>query len=189
MAVTVSKVISTNYTEGSRNRVVKILCRGALVNGRGDTKDVKESGPFGMDSNPTNGKVALFQRSEVYGKYYVIGYLNTQQKSEVGEARLFATDANGTFKFNIWIRNDGAVLIGDSDDPASFVDFAVKYNNLKLEYDKTKVYLTTLRSATQAALVSVDAVVPGTSAAFITAMGSLAPGDIESSKHEQVKYT
>lgn len=187
MKLTVSKILGTSYN-AAKNLVVKVLGRGAIVDGRGDFKQVKEAGPFGMDSRPTEDKRCLVAFSEVYGKYYVIGTLNTDRLAAVGETRLFCTDANGEFKFNVWLQADGTVLMGDSIVPAAYIDFAVKYNSLKLEYDKTKLYLTTLRTATQTALVAVDGVVPGTSAAFIATMGVLQPGDISSSKNEKIKY-
>lgn len=185
--ITVSKVISTNYTDGARNRVVKILGRGAIINGRGDTKEAKEAGPFGMDSNPTNGKVALFQRSEVYGKYYVIGYLNTQQKSEVGETRLFATDADGNFKFNLWLRADGTVLIGDSDAPSEYANFATKFNELKTGFDALKADHNTLVSLYNAHVHSGVTTGAGSSGPT-PSQGTSSTASIDDAKNETVKF-
>lgn len=186
--ITVSKVISTNYTEGARNRVVKVLGRGAIINGRGDTKEAKESGPFGMDSNPTNGKVALFQKSEVYGKYYIVGYLNTQQKSEVGETRLFCTDADGQFKFNLWLRADGAVLIGDSDTPSEYTNFATKFNELQAGFEAFKADYNTFITSVFNAHVHTGVTTGAGSSAVTPTQGTPTTASIDDAKNETVKF-
>lgn len=151
------------------------------------TRTGKQYGPPGFDGNPIEGMVALYTRTEVDGAEVFIGWLNRDCLSEPGEARVFSTDADGNFKFTMWLRADGTVLIGDSKIPAAYVNFAVKYNELKTEYDKTKLYLTTLRTATGAIATALDAFIPGTSAAFNAAMVGQVVGDIASSKNEKIK--
>lgn len=157
-------------------------------NGKSDTRTAKQYSAYGMDSNPIKGTTLLYGRTELDGAEAIFGSLNKDCLAEPGETRLFCTDEAGAFKFNIWLRADGTIFIGDSKVPAAFTNFAVKYNELKLEYDKTALYLTTLRTATQAALVAVDAVVPGTSAAFIAAMAGQVVGNITTSKNDKVKF-
>jgi hypothetical protein len=74
----------------------------------------------------------------------MIGVLNKDRKAEVGELRIYCTDENGAFKFNIWLRADGTFLIGDSDTPEDYTNFAVKYNEAKQELDKVKTTLNEL---------------------------------------------
>jgi TctA family transporter len=66
-------------------------------------------------------------------------------------------------------------------------NFAVKYNELKAEYDKTKNYLTTLKTATGAVATALDALIPGTSAAFNAAMASQVVGDFSQTKNAKIK--
>lgn len=174
-------VLSTSF-DSAKRLVIKAW------NGKSDTRTAKQYAPYGLDSNPIKSRVALYGRTELDGAETIIGYLNVDCISEPGEIRLFSTDSGGVFKFNIRLKSDGTVLIGDSNNDGAFTDFAVKYNELKLETDKTKAYILALRNATQTALVAVDGLIPGTSAAFIATMGALAPGDISTSKNDKVKF-
>jgi hypothetical protein len=110
-----AKVISTSLDKAKR-LVVKILFRGKLVDGNGDVKTPIEVSPFGIDSNPIEGKVALYVKSTVDGKYYVAGYLNTQRKAQAGEVRLFSTDGDGAEQGYHWLKNDGTQEFNGDDD-------------------------------------------------------------------------
>lgn len=177
----VVKIYNTSF-DALRRLIPKFL-----VMGKSDVRTAVEAGPYGTDSNPVKDMIALYGQSETTGKQYIIGYLNKNRLAAGGEHRIFATDANGAFKFNVWLRADGTILIGDSDDPTSYTNFVVKYNELKTEYDKTKLYLTTLKTATLAVATALDALVPGTSTAFNTAMAGQVVGDISSSKNPKIK--
>lgn len=131
------KVISTSFDKFNR-LLVKSLFMGAIQNGKGDVRQPLEAGPFGIDSNPTQDKRALFTTTSTIGKYYIFGYLNTNRKAQVGETRIFSTTSDGQFKFNIWLKADGKALIGDSDNTADYTNFAVKFNELKTEFNKLK---------------------------------------------------
>jgi len=159
-----------------------------LWNGNSTTVTAVQYGPYGEDSNPVKNSMGIYSPTELDGKEVCLGIMNKNAKAELGERRLYCTDANGDFKFNIWLRADGTVLIGDSEIPANYTNFAVKYNELKIEYDKTKAYITALKTATQAIATALDPFIPGTSAAFIAAMTGQVLGDIASSKNEKVKF-
>lgn len=153
-----------------------------------NTVTAVQYGPYGEDSNPVKDSVGIYSHTELDGKEVCLGIMNKNAKAALGERRMYCTDENGNFMFNVWMRADGTVLIGSSEAPSDYTNFAVKYNELKLEYDKTKTYLTTLKTATQAVATAVDGVVPGTSAAFIAAMVGQVVGDISSSKNAKVKF-
>lgn len=159
-----------------------------MFNGKTNTVTAVQYGPYGEDSNPVKDSVGIYTSTELDGKEVCLGIMNKNAKAELGERRLYATDANGAFKFNIWMRADGKVLIGDSEVPAEYTNFAVKYNELKIEYDKTKAYITALKTATLAIATALDPFIPGTSAAFNLAMTGQVLGDIASSKNEDVKF-
>lgn len=126
------KTISTSIARNGK-RIIK-----GLVFGKSDLREIPQIAPFGIDSNPTNDKRGLFVSTTTIGKYYSVGIINTNCKSEPGETRIFSTDATGTFKYNLWLRSDGTMLQGDSTNPAAYTNFAVKYNELKSENDKLK---------------------------------------------------
>lgn len=107
-------------------------------NGKSDTRTAKQYGSYGLDSNPVKGIVALYGKTELDGAECILGYLNKNMLSDVGEFRIFSTDADGGFKFNLWLRADGTVLIGDSDAPADYINFLVNFNELKTEFDALK---------------------------------------------------
>jgi hypothetical protein len=131
----ISKVISTEWDDVKR-LIVKVLFRGKLIDGKGDLRTPKELSSYGIDSNPIAGKRAGYAKTGVDGKYYILGYLNTDRKAEPGESRMFSTDDEGGFKFNVWVRKNGEVLIGDSDVPDDYDNFLTKYNEMKEAFDE-----------------------------------------------------
>lgn len=142
---------------------------------------------WGDDSRPIKEATAIRLLTEADGDEAIVGYLLKNRKAEIGEKRLYCTDENGVIKFVVWLRNDGTVLIGDSDVPSQYTNFGVKYNELLAEYNKTKAYTLALKNATQTALVALDALIPGTSAAFIAAMAGQTLGDFTQAKNEKIK--
>ncbi len=81
-------------------------------NGKSDTRTAIEAAPYGIDSNPVKDMVAMYVRSELDGKEYILGYLNKDRLADVGETRLFSTDANGGLKFYVWLKKNGTVEMG-----------------------------------------------------------------------------
>jgi hypothetical protein len=106
-----------------------------LVFGKSYTRNPTEIAPYGYDASPIDGINSLYCDTTVNGVTVTVGYVNTQQKAATGESRIFATDSTGDFKFNVWLKSDGTVLIGDSDTPASYTNFLTKFNELKTGFD------------------------------------------------------
>lgn len=167
------------------NNLKQLVAKG--VGGFRTTYTTEVYSEWGDDSRPVKDTTALRVLTEADGDEAIIGYLLKNRKAEIGEKRLYCTDENAEVKFIVWLRKDGTVLIGDSDIPAQYTNFAVKYNELLVEYNKTKAYVLALRTATQTALVAIDALIPGTSAAFITAMAGQTLGDFTQAKNEKIK--
>lgn len=119
------KVISAEISELKRK--IKFL-RG----GKSDVQTAPEAMPFGYDSHPVKDWIAVYSKTSQNGKGVVIGYINKQQLAEVGETRLFSTDADGALQTYIWLTNDGKIELGGSDN------FAVKFNELKEEFNDLK---------------------------------------------------
>ncbi|MBX2906169.1 MAG: hypothetical protein KF744_09035 [Taibaiella sp.] len=133
------------------------------VFGPGDVREVPQAAPFGIDSAPVKGMTGVYVGTEQMGKRAVVGYYNgnglpEQAKAETGEVRLFATDASGNFVFNIWLRANGEVLVGDSDEPAEYVNWLVKYTELKAAWSAQQ---TAINNNLNLIATGLNAIVPG----------------------------
>lgn len=119
-------VLSTSFDNISR-LIVKAW------NGKSDTRTAKQYAPYGVDSNPIKGMVAIYGKTELDGAECIIAYLNKSLLADTGECRIFSTDANGGLQTYIWLKNSGNImeLGGNSNN-------AVKYNEFKTENDKLK---------------------------------------------------
>lgn len=124
--ITLGKIISTEF-DNLKRRLIKITRFG-----KSDVQTPMEGMPFGIDSNPTKDMIALYAESAEKGKAYIVGYILKNHKADVGELRLYATDAQGAEKGYAWLKKDGTLeLLGDTN-------FAVKYTEMKAEFDKLK---------------------------------------------------
>ena len=88
--------------------------------------------PFGEDSNPIEGMVAIFSDTESDGESVIIGYIDPNKLAEVGEKRLYSMDSSGAVGAYIWLKNNGQLqLNGDSDN-------LCKYKELEKVFEKLK---------------------------------------------------
>lgn len=120
-----SRTISTLIKSGIRYLTLRAY-------GKTDARTAPEAAPYGVDSNPVAGLQAIYIKSTIDGKAACIGYINTQQLSEVGEMRLFSTDDEGTLQTYLWLKANGDILMGGD------TNFAVMFNELKTEFNKLK---------------------------------------------------
>lgn len=121
-----SKVVSTDFGNLVR-RVIKVI-----VNGRADVRTAREVAPYGVDSNPVAGMIAVYSPTAVKGKAVIIGYLNVNQLADVGEFRAYSTDAGGNLKMYTWLKNDGTMEIGgDAGNLTRFQELETGFNALK----------------------------------------------------------
>lgn len=120
------KVISTEI-DTLKRRIIKVLRFG-----KSDVQTAIECSPYGVDSNPIKDMVAIYSPTSEKGEVAIIGYINKNQKAEIGELRLFSTDANGVEKFYLWLKNDETIELGGNSN------FAVKFNELKTEFNALK---------------------------------------------------
>lgn len=75
--------------------------------------------------------VAVYSETAEKGKDVIVGYLNKNQLADVGESRMYATDANGNLKLYVWLKADGTMELGGT------ADNAVRYQKLS---DATTAY-------------------------------------------------
>jgi hypothetical protein len=119
-------VLSTSISDLNK-RVVKFLGLG-----KRDIQTSDEANPYGLDSNPTKGSIAIYSETSEKGQTVILGYLNKNQLAGVGEFRMFSTDDDGTLKFYVWLKSTGIIEIGGDSN------YAVKFNELKTEFNKLK---------------------------------------------------
>ena len=136
---TVTNSVSQLFSDGVRRmRVITASLFGAKV--------APEASPAGYDGNPIPGLAAVFAETSKKGKPVFIGYINANQLSDVGEVRVYATDANGVEKAKIWAHNDGTVEIGGTSD-------IVNPNNL-VQYQALELLLSNYFTAQNTAIAT-----------------------------------
>ena len=129
------KIISTEIDE-LRRRLVKFLRFG-----RNDVQTAIEAAPYGFDSHPVKDMIALYAPTTQNGKSVIVGYLNKNQLAEIGELRLFSTNAQGDEQAYIWLKNDGVIELGGDED------FLVRYSKLEEAFNTLKADLNALTNS------------------------------------------
>jgi hypothetical protein len=148
---TISKVISTSITNSKR--LIKFLGFG-----KNDVQEKNEFGPFGIDSNPVKDMVAIVVPSSEIGREIVLGYLNVNQLSAVGETRIFSTNESGVVQIAIHLKNNGNIEIGGNNDNL------VRFTELKsgLASQDTAINVEFGKIATAINAIAPGAYVPAT---------------------------
>lgn len=118
------KTISTELDSINR-RVVKFLRFG-----RSDVQTSLQASSPGVDANPIKDMVAVYASTEEKGKTVIVGYINKNQIADVGEHRIFSTDANGNVQMFLHLKNDGTAEFGGA------TDFMVRFNELQTGFDE-----------------------------------------------------
>ncbi|KKN54299.1 hypothetical protein LCGC14_0593540 [marine sediment metagenome] len=130
------KIISTETNELTQ-RVAKFLRFGLK-----DVQTAIQTAPYGVDSNPIKDMVAIYGTTSDKGKPVIIGYINKNQLADIGETRIFSTDASGTLKTYIWLQNDGIMEVGGSvDNMVRFSDLETGFNQLKSDFNAFLVHV------------------------------------------------
>lgn len=91
--------------------------------------------PWGDDSNPIKGMIAVYAESTTQRQPVIIGYFNKNSLAGIGEKRIYSTDADGNIMGQVWLKNDGsaqstpncsAAVLGDKNKIAltDFYDLA-----------------------------------------------------------------
>ena len=109
--------------------------------GKSDIQETAEVSPFGIDSNPVKDLIAVYAPTLQQGKAVIIGYINKNQLADVGETRLFSTDAQGDLQTFIHLKNDGTIEMGGA------ADFMVRYTQMAASVNELKNDLTNLKAA------------------------------------------
>lgn len=167
------KTISTRVIDAVR--LIKFLGKGTS-----DVREREQVLPYGFDSNPIKGIVALYAETTVKGKSVIVGYLNKNQLADIGENRIFSTDENGNQKFYIWLKNNGTCEIGgNAKHMVRFEELETGFNQLKTDFNNL---VTTFNSHVHAG------VTPGSgSTAVSPTPATTTTADISGSKINEIK--
>jgi hypothetical protein len=122
----VTKVISTSF-DSFKRRAAQVLRFG-----KSDAVTALEANAYGVDSNPVKDMIAIYAQTELNGKPVILGYVNKNQQANVGELRIYSTDASGNQKTYIWLTNTGIIQLGGT------ADYAVRYGALQTAFNQLK---------------------------------------------------
>jgi hypothetical protein len=125
----ISRVVSTLLNTVSR-RIVKVKTIGSNV------ETGVEASPYGIDSNPVKGMIALYGSTGIKGEEVIVGYLNQDNLAAVGETRLYSTDSDGNLQTYVWLKNDGTMeLGGNAKHLARFEELKSGFDTLKADFN------------------------------------------------------
>lgn len=117
MNISISKVVSTTLEKGYR--IIKVLQFGP--------KTADQCSSFGDDSNPLKDMTAIFCETAEKGEPVIIGYVQKDQLSAIGEKRIFSLKENGDLSCFVWLKNNEEIHInGDSDNFVKFTPLEQK---------------------------------------------------------------
>lgn len=118
--------IKSTYFDDVKRRIIKILRYG-----KEDAQTPMEISPFGIDGGPLKDMIALYAATDDK-KPFIVGYINKNQLADVGELRLFSTDADGGLKTYVWLRNNGTIeMMGDDDNMVRYSELEKGFNKLR----------------------------------------------------------
>jgi len=124
------KIISSKIDDQKR-RLVK-----SLGWGNDDVQETQVATAFGDDSHPVEKLVAIYAPTSDIGNPVIIGYINKNQIAEVGEKRIFSTDADGNAVFAIHLKNDGTAEIGgNTRTMVRYQELEIAFNQLKSDFN------------------------------------------------------
>lgn len=71
--------------------------------------------PSGDDAHPLANDYAVVVSIPRAGGYVAVGYVDplNQGKADKGEKRVYSRNADGEFKAEVWLKNDGGVLVNN----------------------------------------------------------------------------
>lgn len=83
----------------------------SVLFGNKDVRESNEVSPYGWDSCPIAGVVAVYADTYSKGDNIVLGYANKNQIATEGQSRMYSTDTAGALKYFVYCK-DNQILIG-----------------------------------------------------------------------------
>lgn len=109
----ICKVLSFSHTTENGDKVSEVT----VDPGGGANISGVNYSPAGDDSQPLPEDFAVAVPIDGTGVNTIVGYLdiNNDQKSGAGEKRIYARDANGNSVVELWLKNDGSVVLSNDN--------------------------------------------------------------------------
>jgi len=125
------RIISSEFKATVNELIVKFRRYG-----KSDIRTATQAAPFGIDSRPPKGMVAVFSPTDEKGRSVVVGYVNKNLVADVGEVRLFSVNASGVLQTYVWLKKDGVLLLGGSAKHlARFEELKTGFDQLKTDFN------------------------------------------------------
>lgn len=115
----------------------KIADKGMLVVkflrlGKNDVQETHASLPFGFDCMPIKDIEAVYATTGDMGAPVLVGFINRNLVSQVGESGLFSTNENGEIQTYLRLKNNGEIHFGgDAGNLTRFQELEDGFNDLK----------------------------------------------------------
>lgn len=103
---------------------------------------------FGEDSHPLKGMTALMMDTQADGECAVVGFLDVEKITALGEKRIFSLDLDGNVSSYIWLKNNGKIEFNGNENSL------VKYNELKEKCDALEKFINTELPKIQSAIAT-----------------------------------
>lgn len=155
----VAEVLSTKRVNDEDGHGVDVTCDP----GGGQNVTAALFAASGDDSPPLRGDFVALEDSSGTGVEHVVGCADVRNAGTAanGEKRLFARDANGAVKIQLWLKGDGTLVIGHGNGSIEMAaDGAVTINGLVIDPDGN---VTTPGEIAADGEVTAMAASPGTS--------------------------
>lgn len=130
--ITLAKFSESFLEKGKR--ILKFLEFGA--------KSGNESAPFGYDGNPLKDTMAIHAKTSNNSENVIIGYINDNQKADIGEVRIYSLDSNKSLKSFIWLKKDGSIeLNGNTYSLVKYepLETAIKKHDTDINVELAKI--------------------------------------------------
>lgn len=153
--------------------------------GRHDIQECKQASPFGIDSNPIKGMVAVYDVSGTNGEAVIVVYVHKHNIAAAGETRIFCTNDDDEEQFYVWLKKNGTLeLGGDQYNLVRYQQLETAFNQLRSDFNALVANYnahqhTYINSAGNPAATTVGVVNP--------ANGVVSTADMSSAKINEIK--
>jgi len=185
----ITRVVSTSFDDLKR-RIIKLTRFG-----KNDVKSAFECAPYGTDTNPIKNMVAIYSETAEKGRKVIIGYINPNQLADVGEHRIYSTDAAGNLKAFLWLKKDGTFQLGGIDGVDGGSEIVIEFkgdgtialggdaDNL-VRYGPLADALSNEKTGLQAELIKIQTAITGLGGAYVPGTITI---DISGAKINEIK--
>lgn len=124
------RIISSEFKTTVNELIVKFRRH------KSDVRTSTQAAPFGIDSRPPKGMIAVFSQTDEKGRSVVVGYINKNLVADVGETRLFSVNASGILQTYVWLKKDGVIELGGNNrHMARFEELKAGFDQLRTDFN------------------------------------------------------